>query len=80
MSNIVLLFRDTAFDPSEVDLLCLAYDKARRSLYDRGQPPLVQELIARRIIDAAKLGERDPDKLCEAALAPALGNRAVYES
>jgi hypothetical protein len=38
----------------------------------------VQEIIAARIIAAAKTGERDPDRLCENALA-ALGNKAVFE-
>ena len=79
MSNVLAMFQGEKFDRYEVDLLQLAYDKARRSLHDRGQPPVVQEIIARRIIDAAKHGERDPDKLCEAALSLALGNKAVYE-
>ena len=39
-----------------------AYDKAR------GQPAIVNEIIARRIIEIAKTGERDPDELCERML------------
>jgi len=39
---------------------------------------MVQQIIAERIIAAAKQGERDPEKLCESALA-ALGNKAVFE-
>ena len=72
------MFRGESFDRYEVDLLRLAYDKARRSLHDRGQPPIVQVIIAERIIAAAKRGELDPDKLCETALI-ALGNKAVFE-
>lgn len=79
MSDVATLFREAAFDPDEVEHLCLAYDKACRSLHDRGQPPVVLEIIAKRIIEAAKRGERDPDRLCEAALSPALGNKAVFE-
>ena len=37
-------------------------------LHDRGQPDIVNEVIAERIISLAKKGERDPDKLCEGAL------------
>ena len=45
-----------------------AYDKARKLLHDRGQPAIVNEIIARRIIEIARKGERDPDKLCERVL------------
>jgi hypothetical protein len=33
-----------------------------------GQPDVMREVIAHRIIQAARLGERDPDRLREAAL------------
>lgn len=75
---IVDLFRSTAFGPETVKLLCDAYDSARRSLHDTGQPPLVNEIIAQRIIAFAEQGERDPEKLCESAL-KALGYKAVFE-
>jgi hypothetical protein len=78
MGAIVDLFRATAFDPETVKTLCDAYDKARKSLHDTGQPHIVNEIIAERIIALAKAGERDPDKLCEGALV-ALGNKAVFE-
>ena len=78
MSKVVPLFEKTDFDPETVNVLALAYEKARKSLHDKGQPALVQEIIAARIIAAAKTGERDPDRLCESALV-ALGNKAVFE-
>ena len=62
------LFYGTAFDPETVKSLCDAYDRACTSLHDRGQPDIVNEVIAERIISLAKKGERDPDKLCEGAL------------
>ena len=37
-----------------------------------GQPDIVKEIIAKRIVEIAKTGERDPVQLCERALA-ALG-------
>jgi hypothetical protein len=33
-----------------------------------GQPKIVLEIIAQRIVEAAKRGERDPARLVEAAL------------
>jgi hypothetical protein len=53
------LIKTTAFDPEGVKLLCEAY----ASLHDTGQPYLVREVIASRIIAMAKQGERDPDRL-----------------
>jgi hypothetical protein len=43
-----------------------------------GQPYVINEVIARRIISLARQGERDVDKLCEGALGAALGSKAVY--
>ncbi|HMF21979.1 MAG TPA: hypothetical protein VKG24_07610 [Pseudolabrys sp.] len=78
MGAIIELFRSAAFDPETVKTLCDAYDKARKSLHDTGQPPIVNEIIAARIIALAKAGERNPDRLCEGALV-ALGSKAVFE-
>ena len=72
---IVDLFCSTAFDPETVKLLSDAYDKARKLLHDNGQPYIVNEVIAERIIALAKQGERNPDRLCKGALT-ALKNRA----
>jgi hypothetical protein len=68
MTNVVHLFRATSFDPETVKLLCEAYDKAMASLHDAGQPQIVHEVIAQRIITDAKQGERDVDRLCANAL------------
>jgi hypothetical protein len=68
MANVINLFRDNAFDPETVSLLCAAYDKATKQLRDTGQPPLVSEIIAQKIIKLAQSGERDPERLCDGAL------------
>ena len=60
---IIPFLRDSAFDPETTRAMGAAYDKARQLLHDKGQPYLVQEVIARRIIEIAKTGERDPDKI-----------------
>ena len=49
-----------------------ALDAACEGLRDTGQPALVREIIAERIIETAKKGERDPARLRSAGLA-ALG-------
>jgi hypothetical protein len=45
-----------------------AFDTACKDLHDTGQPPIVYEVIAKRIIAAAKNGERDPVRLRNAGL------------
>jgi hypothetical protein len=78
MSKPLEMFRSAAFDPETVKTLCDAFEKARKSLHDTGQPSIVNEVIAERLISLAQQGERDPDQLCERALS-ALGNKAVFE-
>jgi hypothetical protein len=78
MGTILDLFNQAASDPEMVKTLCEAYEKACKSLHDTGQPEIVNEIIAQRIIALAQKGERDPDRLCAGALT-ALGNKAVFE-
>lgn len=59
---------EIAFPPEVTFIICDAYDKACRSLQDGGQPAVVREVIARRIIELARDGERDPDVLSRRAL------------
>jgi hypothetical protein len=59
---------DGAFDAEATLRLSQAFEKACAELHDRGQPIIVREIIARRIIEIAGRGERDPDQLCIAAL------------
>lgn len=53
-----------------------AFDSACASLPGKGQPDIVREVIAKRIIEAAKKGERDPSCLRDIALA-ALGQESM---
>jgi hypothetical protein len=62
------LFTDAAFDQAEVLILLDAYVRACRSLHDRGQPDIVTDVIAERLITLAKAGQWDPQKLSEGAL------------
>lgn len=69
MGQILEFIRPTeAFEPEEIEDLGKAYDMAISVLHDAGQPAVVREVIARRIIKAAQRGERDPAKLCAVAL------------
>jgi hypothetical protein len=68
VSNVVQLFQHTSFDSETTRLMGAAYDKACQQLHDAGQPPLVQEIIAARILKLISEGERDPDRLCERTL------------
>jgi hypothetical protein len=72
--NIIPFFKDCAFDSQTTRVMGSAYERACQSLHDIGQPDLVKEIIARRIIAVAQGGERDVDRLCELALR-ALGVR-----
>jgi hypothetical protein len=60
------------FDDRVTEIMGQAFDSACKELHDSGQPEVVYEVIAKRIIDAARSGERDPIRLRNAGLA-ALG-------
>jgi hypothetical protein len=62
----------TVFDDHATEIMGAAFDAACKELHDKGQPAIVYEVIAKRIIDGAKNCERDPVRLRNAALA-ALG-------
>jgi len=61
------------FDDAATKVMGQAFDAACKALHDTGQPTVVHEVMARRIIEAARSGERDISKLRSAALA-ALAN------
>ena len=46
----------------------IAFETAIAALHTRGDVDPPRDTIARIIIDLAKTGERDPERLCEAAL------------
>lgn len=61
-------FTEASSDPRLVDVMNKAYAKACRMLHDRGQPAVVQEIIAGRIVEIVKTGERDPNRVCQRVL------------
>ena len=62
------LLEGASFDPETVQAMCAAYDKAKIELRDSGQPDVVREVIARRILKLAQAGERDANRVCAGAL------------
>jgi hypothetical protein len=74
MASVLPFIRKSAvvFDDHVTLILGQAFEAACKELHDRGQPAIVYEIIANRMIDAAKIGERDPTRLRNIGLA-ALG-------
>jgi hypothetical protein len=59
------------FDDAAISMMSKAYDRACESLGVSGSSAYAtREIIAKRIIDAAKNGERDPVRLHVQALIP----------
>jgi hypothetical protein len=65
--NIIPVQND-AFDDTATSAMGKAFDRACKSLRSFGTVCTVREIIAKRIIAAAKNGERDPVRLYEQAL------------
>jgi hypothetical protein len=68
MTIHLVLGADHSFDSEEVAIMVLAYENALRDLRlsDREDPATLT--VAHRIIDLVKLGERNPVRLCAAAV------------
>jgi hypothetical protein len=62
------------FDDATIRAIGKAFDAACKELRDTGQPDVVQEVMIKRIIAAARAGERNVTRLREAALT-GLGKR-----
>ena len=62
------LLERSAFGPDEIEVLASAFEAALRelNLADRTDPATT--LVAKRIIELAQQGERDPDRLREGAV------------
>jgi hypothetical protein len=62
------LLQNEAFGPEEISVITLAFEGALRTLQlaDRADP--LTELVAKKIIECAQTGERDPIRLRDCAL------------
>jgi hypothetical protein len=70
MASILSFIRpaEASFPPEVTELMEGAFEIARDALGPRNQPNIVYEIIAKRIVDATGLGERDLDRLVAIAL------------
>ena len=64
MADVLPFFQGAAFDDDATQVMGKAFDRACQSLHDNGQPDLVRQIIAKRIIEVARKGERDPPMNC----------------
>jgi hypothetical protein len=60
---IYRLIKEAVFDPEHITAMTTAFEDALRNLglVDRSDP--LVESVAKKIVDAAKMGERDPERL-----------------
>jgi hypothetical protein len=56
------------FDPKTIRVMGLAYEMALVALRLADRGDLANEVLAHRIMDLAKAGERDSERLCEGVL------------
>ena len=69
MASILRYIPRGVFDDRAMKVMADAFDAACRALRDTGQPEVVKEVMAQRIVVAARNGERDARRLRDVALA-----------
>ena len=65
---IYRLLKFSAFQPEEITCMTAAYEDALRVLQLANRQDPLTELVAKKIIEVAQLGQRDPKRLCDNAL------------
>ena len=65
---IYRLLKNRAFGPDEIKVLTTAYEDALRALRLTNRSDPATEIIAKKIIELAQRGERDPVQLREKAI------------
>ena len=65
---IYRLLKNRAFGPDEIQVLTTAYEQALRALRLKDRADPATEMIAKKIIELAQRGERDPVRLREHAI------------
>jgi hypothetical protein len=63
-----LVRQEAVFSPEEVSAITKAFEAALQRMGLVNRSDLVAETVARKIIDLARTGERDPDRLCDQVL------------
>jgi hypothetical protein len=69
MSRVIRATEQASFGDAETArVMNEAFDQICQHLQDTGQPEIVHEVIAEKIVAAAKRGERDPVRLRDIVL------------
>jgi hypothetical protein len=65
---IYRMIRQSVFEPEMIERMTAAYEHALKELglADRNDP--ITDLVARKVIEIAEMGESDPDRLWRRAL------------
>ena len=80
MAKILPFIRsEMAFDDTTTQVMGLAFDAACTEFRDSDLTTLTREIIAERIIQAAKRGERDPERLCRVAVSALRGGEKARQ-
>ncbi len=58
----------SSFDPEARRVMGVAYELSRAALRCGDRDSIADKIVADKIIELAKAGERNPDRLCELAL------------
>jgi hypothetical protein len=66
--NKIQFLSSGAFDCRTTAAMGAAYDRACQSMQDWGQPEIMKETIAKRIVEVAQRGVSDPGQICDQAL------------
>jgi hypothetical protein len=66
--SVIPLLREQAFDPEVIHAMGVAYQKICEQLRLSDTSDAATELVATKIIHFARMGERDPERLCRAVL------------
>jgi hypothetical protein len=80
MSVILPLIARSCFDPEATKLMGGVFDEMMQSLDQLGRPRIVQEAVARHIIEAVGDGERDPDVIYQRVLAAMASQLGLAEA
>ena len=67
MNSIHALLHEGAFDPETVQVVVQAFESCRETIPQTVDRPLMEELMAKRILQLARRGIRDPIELCTGA-------------
>jgi hypothetical protein len=65
---IYRIFRERVFEPEAVISMARAYESALVALQLSNRQDPFTEIVAKKIVEIAELGERDPDRIRDRAL------------